>query len=62
MDLESIRREYLSGGLNRQDLLDNPFEQFDVWMKQAVEMGLRDPTAMTLATVSADGQPSQRIV
>ena len=62
MDLESIRREYLSGGLNRDDLLDSPIDQFNVWMQQAVDMGLRDPTAMTLATVSAGGQPSQRIV
>lgn len=62
MDLESIRREYLSGGLSRQDLLDDPMEQFNTWMNQAVEMGLRDPTALTLATVSPDGQPSQRIV
>jgi len=62
MDLESIRREYLSGGLSRDNLLENPMDQFNIWMTQAVEMGLRDPTAMTLATASEDGQPSQRIV
>ncbi|MEX0619426.1 MAG: pyridoxamine 5'-phosphate oxidase [Pseudohongiellaceae bacterium] len=62
MDLEAIRREYLRGGLNREDLLDDPFDQFDQWMQQAIEMGLSDPTAMTMATVSSDGQPSQRIV
>ncbi|MBL4820153.1 MAG: pyridoxamine 5'-phosphate oxidase [Gammaproteobacteria bacterium] len=62
MDLGSIRREYLCDGLRRESLLDNPLEQFNVWMTQAMEMGLNDPTAMTLATVSADGQPSQRIV
>jgi len=62
MDLESIRREYLSSGLTRDGLLENPFDQFNAWMKQAVEMGLRDPTAMTLATSSSSGQPSQRIV
>jgi pyridoxamine 5'-phosphate oxidase len=62
MDLESIRREYLSGGLSRDDLHGNPIDQFNIWMKQAVEMGLRDPTAMILATASEDGQPSQRIV
>jgi pyridoxamine 5'-phosphate oxidase len=62
MELESVRREYLQGGLQRKDLVDNPIDQFKQWMQQALEMGLRDPTAMTLATVSADGQPSQRIV
>ena len=31
-------------------------------MQQAIDLELADPTAMTIATVSADGQPSQRIV
>lgn len=62
MDLENVRREYLRDGLHRKDLLDNPLDQFNLWMKQALAMGLSDPTAMTLATVGDDGQPSQRIV
>ena len=62
MDLESLRREYLHGGLNREDLADNPFDQFAKWMQQAIELEIGDPTAMTVATVSTDGQPSQRIV
>ena len=62
MDLESLRREYLHGGLDRDDLDDDPHLQFEKWMQQAIELQIGDPTAMTIATVSADGQPSQRIV
>jgi len=62
VDLESLRREYLRGGLDREDLEDNPFRQFEKWMQQAIDLQFSDPTAMTVATVSADGQPSQRIV
>ncbi len=62
LDLEQIRREYLRGGLRRIDLADDPFEQFAQWMEHAIASGLHDPTAMTLATVDAQGQPSQRIV
>ena len=62
MDLETLRREYLLGGLKRDDLLDDPFEQFNKWMRQAIELQIGDPTAMTIATVAANGQPSQRIV
>ena len=62
MDLESVRREYLQGGLQREDLHEDPVEQFNLWMSQALKMELKDPTAMTLATVSGAGQPSQRIV
>lgn len=63
MKLEDIRREYLRGGLNREDLDANPLAQFEHWMSQAVEANLNsDPTAMVLATVDARGQPSQRVV
>jgi pyridoxamine 5'-phosphate oxidase len=62
MDFESLRREYLKVGLSREDLAENPHAQFSGWMQQALEMGIGDPTAMTLATVSEAGQPSQRIV
>ena len=62
MDLESLRREYLHGGLSRDDLAKNPFDQFSAWMQQAIDLKITDATAMTVATVAADGQPSQRIV
>lgn len=62
MDLESMRREYLHGGLNREDLAPDPFDQFGKWMQQAIDLELGDPTAMTVATVAENGQPSQRIV
>ncbi|MEX0624223.1 MAG: pyridoxamine 5'-phosphate oxidase [Saccharospirillum sp.] len=63
MKLEDIRRDYLQGGLNREDLDANPLAQFEHWMSQTVDAGLNsDPTAMVLATVDASGQPSQRVV
>ncbi|MCY4182875.1 MAG: pyridoxamine 5'-phosphate oxidase [Gammaproteobacteria bacterium] len=62
MKLESQRREYLSGGLRRGDLARDPLDQFERWMREALELELSDPTAMAAATVDADGQPSQRIV
>ncbi len=62
MDIENFRREYLAGGLKREDLHDNPVSQFQTWLDQTVASGITDPTAMVVASVSADGQPSQRIV
>ena len=62
MNLEDIRREYLMSGLTRADLHENPMTQFEVWLAQAIKSDLPDPTAMTLATVNSQGQPSQRIV
>ncbi|TXD37056.1 pyridoxamine 5'-phosphate oxidase [Lujinxingia vulgaris] len=41
---------------------DDPFEWFDAWYTQARESSMIEPTALSLATVDADGQPSVRIV
>jgi pyridoxamine 5'-phosphate oxidase len=62
LDLENLRREYTKGGLDRADLHENPIEQFDIWMKQTIAAQIPDANAMTIATVDATGQPSQRIV
>ncbi|HOY23826.1 MAG TPA: pyridoxal 5'-phosphate synthase, partial [Cellvibrio sp.] len=62
LDLASLRKEYTKGGLEREDLHENPIEQFNRWMQQTVDAQLPDPNAMTIATVDASGQPSQRIV
>ena len=62
MALETERREYQFGKLTRESLVESPFEQFDRWMKQALGSDIVDPTAMSVATVAADGSPWQRMV
>ncbi|MCK5903185.1 MAG: pyridoxamine 5'-phosphate oxidase [Cocleimonas sp.] len=62
MNLSDYRREYTKEGLRREDLTDCPFEQFEKWFVQADQAGVTDASAMSLATVSAAGQPSLRTV
>ena len=62
MSLEDSRREYQYGRLRRESLKASPFEQFNLWMEQAIHSDLSDPTAMCLATVNAEGKPWQRTV
>ena len=62
MDISHFRRDYLQGGLSRSDLKDDPLDQFAIWFEQARETNGSDPTAMVLATVGENGQPSQRSV
>ncbi len=62
MDLEKLRREYLQDGLSRASLIADPIRQFEIWLNQAIDAQIKDPTAMTVATVDPHGQPSQRIV
>jgi pyridoxamine 5'-phosphate oxidase len=40
----------------------DPIEQFQEWYAQARAAGIQEPGAVTLATVSPEGQPSARIV
>lgn len=62
MDISHFRRDYLKGGLQRDGLNPDPIQQFSTWFEQARITDIADPTAMVLATVGADGQPSQRSV
>jgi len=41
---------------------DDPLVTFHAWLDDARRAGLREPSAMALATVSADGHPEVRMV
>jgi pyridoxamine 5'-phosphate oxidase len=41
---------------------DNPLELFAEWYEEAQHCGLKEPTAVTLATADATGMPSARVV
>lgn len=62
MSVADIRQSYEKGELLESDAKSSPFEQFDLWLKQAIELPAPEPTAMTLATSNAQGHPSARIV
>jgi len=49
-------------GLDLEQLADDPIEQFRRWLVEARARESADATAMTLATVDAEGQPSARTV
>jgi pyridoxamine 5'-phosphate oxidase len=62
MDPIHHRIDYTSGSLDESEAADNPLDQFRFWFAEAGRVVERDPNAMTLATVGADGRPSARIV
>jgi pyridoxamine 5'-phosphate oxidase len=61
-EIAALREEYTAHGLRRSDLNPDPFKQFGTWFTAAVEADIRDVNAMTLATVSPQGQPTGRVV
>jgi pyridoxamine 5'-phosphate oxidase len=48
--------------LRKEDAARSPFDQFGRWFDDAAGSGLRVPEAATLATATADGAPSARMV
>ena len=54
--------EHSPGGLRRQDLDPDPIKQFSNWFTTAVEAGIRDVNAMSLATATPEARPFVRIV
>jgi pyridoxamine 5'-phosphate oxidase len=57
-----LRQSYNSGFLLEQEVNPNPVLQFQAWLQDAVAAHILEPNAMTLATVTDQGQPSARIV
>ena len=49
-DLSNLRKEYLQSGIIKEDLSQNPIEQFSLWFSQAMEANIIEPSAMSLAT------------
>ena len=41
---------------------DDPIAVFQSWFEEAIDAGLKEPSAMSLATLDADGQPDARMV
>jgi pyridoxamine 5'-phosphate oxidase len=62
LSLAQLGRQYTRAGLREADLDPSPFQQFLAWLQAALDAGLQEPHAMTLATATPDGAPSARVV
>lgn len=60
--IADLRKEYAYAGLVESEVDRDPIRQFQAWFDQALAANLPEPNAMTLATATADGFPSARIV
>ncbi len=61
-EIADIRRDYELESLNREDVAADAFAQFTKWWQEALNSGIDEVNAMTLATATPDGKPSARIV
>ena len=60
--IADIRTDYRMKSFLEADAATDPYTQFGHWWLEAVESKIEEVNAMTLATASADGFPSARIV
>jgi pyridoxamine 5'-phosphate oxidase len=60
--IKSLRKDYDSSELLRENLDDNPIVQFEHWLSHAYVNGVNEPIAMTLSTCGPDHRPSSRVV
>lgn len=62
MNVADLRQEYMRAGLAEADAHADPIAQFERWFRDAQAAGLPLVNATTLATVSASGAPTARVV
>lgn len=62
MNIAALRQEYMRMGLAEAQAHADPLVQFERWFQDAQAAALPLANAMTLATVSASGAPTGRIV
>ena len=61
-NLAALRKEYSLRLLTRDSVHPDPLVQFEIWLNEAIDAQVNEPTAMTLATAGSDGHPSARVV
>jgi len=62
MNVSGLRRSATGFALDREDLHDDPIEQFADWFRYACETVPMDPNAVSIATVDAQHRPMTRTV
>jgi len=62
MSIADLRREYALARLDETDVSHDPIVEFARWFAEAQEAEVLEVNAMTLATATAAGVPSARIV
>lgn len=61
-EFQDLRKDYVRGDLSLERLDADPLAQLDQWLRDALEAGAVEPTAMALSTVTPSGAPHSRMV
>lgn len=62
LKVDNLRINYSKSELLEENMNQNPFLQFELWLKEALEQNVNEPNAFVLSTVDASQKPHARIV
>lgn len=60
--LQQLREDYSKSALDESEILEDPVQQFEKWMEEALKSEVPEPNAMTLSTVDMQQKPHSRVV
>jgi pyridoxamine 5'-phosphate oxidase len=60
--IADLRKSYERAEMNEHASAEQPLQQFEQWLKEAIQAEIPEPNAMTLATVASNLRPSTRVV
>ena len=60
--IADLRKSYERAELDETASHADPLQQFEQWLKEAIDSEVPEPNAMTLATVASNLRPSTRVV
>jgi len=61
-NIADIRINYMKHALTEDSVAAHPIDQFKIWLQEAIEAQVEEPTALVCSTVNAAGRPSARVV
>jgi pyridoxamine 5'-phosphate oxidase len=61
-EISAMRENYDRFSLEKEELLSSPIAQFAQWFNAALQQNVLEANAMVLATATADGLPSARVM
>ena len=60
--VNKVRHEFLSKGLNKDSVNENPISQMEKWIEQAIDSQTPEPNAMNISTIGESNTVSSRVV
>ena len=60
--VNKVRHEFLSKGLEKDSMHQNPISQMEKWIEQAIDSQTPEPNAMNISTIGESNTVSSRVV